>query len=289
MSGSHIKLLSGTLVLCAPWSVLADSTGHFASPTNIFDPASTPAQSIFGLSVFVLTTVAAIFIVVFSLLAYSVVKFRDRHDDDRSEPPQIYGSNQVELAWTVIPVLVVVGLFLATAHVIASIQNVERSPGSLEVVVIGHQFWWEYRYPDLKIVTANELHVPVSDPAHPTPTFLKLLSADTDHSFWVPRLAGKTDLIPNHPNRLWIDPLEAGLFLGSARSTAERNMPRCFCASTCNRVRSSIAGFANKRNRRTRARNARLLRTVGAFLNPLHASTAIPYRVRPPTGGLART
>jgi cytochrome c oxidase subunit II len=214
MSGSYMKLLSGTLVVCAPWSVIADPAGHHASPTNIFDPASTPAQSILGLSVFVLTTVAAIFIVVFSLLAYSVVKFRDRHDDDRSEPPQIYGSNQVELAWTVIPVLIVVGLFLATAHVIASIQNVTRSPGSLEVVVIGHQFWWEYRYPDLKIVTANELHVPVSDPAHPTPTFLTLLSADTDHSFWVPRLAGKTDLIPNHPNHLWIDPHEAGLFLG---------------------------------------------------------------------------
>src|SRR5882724_4107278 len=74
------------------------------SPTSIFAPVSTPAQSIFGLSVFVLMTVAVIFIVVFSLLAYAVVKFRDRHNDDRSEPPQIYGSNQVELAWTVIPV-----------------------------------------------------------------------------------------------------------------------------------------------------------------------------------------
>jgi cytochrome c oxidase subunit 2 len=63
-------------------------------------------------------------------------------------------------------------------------------------------------------VTANELHVPVSDPKHPTPTFLKLFSADTDHSFWVPRLAGKTDLIPNHPNSMWIDPHEAGLYLG---------------------------------------------------------------------------
>jgi len=289
MSGSHIKLLSETLFVCAPWSVLAGSTGHSASPTNIFDPASTPAQSISGLSLFVLTTVAAIFIVVFSLLAYSVVKFRDRHDDDRSEPPQIYSSNQVELAWTVIPVLIVVGLFLATAHVIASIQNVERSAGSLEVVVIGHQFWWEYRYPDLKIVTANELHVPVSDPAHPTPTFLKLLSADTDHSFWVPRLAGKTDLIPNHPNHLGSIRTKRGSSWGSARSTAERNMPRCCCASTCNRVRSSTAEFANRRNRRTRVQNARLLRTVNAFLNPLHASTAIPYRVRLPTGGLART
>src|SRR6266550_5516464 len=184
------------------------------SPTSIFAPASTPAQSIFGLSIFVLMTVGAIFIVVVSLLAYSVVKFRDSHDADGSEPPQIYGSNQVELAWTVIPVLIVVALFLATARVIASIQNATRPAGSMEVVVIGHQFWWEYRYPDLNIVTANELHVPLSDPAHPTPTFLTLLSADTDHSFWVPRLAGKTDLIPNHPNSMWIDPRETGLYLG---------------------------------------------------------------------------
>jgi cytochrome c oxidase subunit 2 len=184
------------------------------NPTSIFAPASTPAQSIFGLSIFVLTTVAIVFIVVFSLLAYVVVKFRDKHDDDRTEPPQIYGSGPVELAWTVIPVLIVVALFLATARVIGSIQDAPRPPGAIKVVAIGHQFWWEYRYPDLKIVTANELHVPVSDPEHPTPTFLTLLSADTDHSFWVPRLAGKTDLIPNHPNHTWIDPHETGLFLG---------------------------------------------------------------------------
>jgi cytochrome c oxidase subunit 2 len=87
-------------------------------------------------------------------------------------------------------------------------------PSAVEVSVIGHQYWWEYRYPGSNVVTANELHVPVSGPAHPTPTFLKLLSADTDHSFWVPRLAGKTDLIPNHPNSSWIDPHETGLYLG---------------------------------------------------------------------------
>lgn len=163
---------------------------------------------------FVLATVAIIFIVVAGLLAYSVLKFREKRGGANSEPPQIYGSGQIELAWTVIPVLIVVALFLATAHVIASVQNAARPPGALEVTVTGHQFWWEYRYPDSKVVTANELHVPVSDPAHPTPTFLTLLSADTDHSFWVPRLAGKTDLIPNHPNQLWIDPHELGLFLG---------------------------------------------------------------------------
>jgi cytochrome c oxidase subunit 2 len=183
-------------------------------PTNIFSPVSTPAQSIFGLSIFVLSTVTAIFVVVFALIAYAVVKYRGRRHDDRSEPVQIYGSNQVELAWTVIPFLIVLALFLAAARVIASIQEVPRPSNALEVVATGHQYWWEYRYPDLNIVTANELHVPVSDPAHPAPTFLSLLSADTDHSFWVPRLAGKTDLIPNHPNRTWIDPHQPGLFLG---------------------------------------------------------------------------
>ena len=183
------------------------------SPTSIFAPASTPAQSIFGLSILVISTVAVIFVVVFGLLAYVVVRFR-RRGHDRNEPPQIYGSTQVELAWTVVPVLVVVALFLASARVIAAVESARRPPGSLEVIVTGHQYWWEYRYPAFNITTANELHVPVSDPAHPTPTFLTLLSADTDHSFWVPRLAGKTDLIPNHPNSMWIDPHETGLFLG---------------------------------------------------------------------------
>jgi cytochrome c oxidase subunit II len=174
------------------------------SPTSIFAPVSTPAESIFGLSVFVFSIVAVIFVVVFALLASSY----------STEPAQIYGSTQVELAWTVIPVLIVVALFLAAARVIGSIQNQPRPQNAIEVIVIGHQYWWEYRYPSLNIVTANELHVPVSDPAHPTPTFLTLLSADTDHSFWVPRLGGKTDLIPNHPNQMWIDPHETGLFLG---------------------------------------------------------------------------
>src|SRR5438874_1212224 len=184
------------------------------SPTSIFAPVSTPADAIFELSMFVLAVTAGIFVVVFGLLVYAVVRFRRRRDDDGSEPPQVYGSYEVELAWTIVPVLIVVALFLATARVIASIQHPPKPKDALDVVVIGHQYWWEYRYPKFGVVSANELHVPVSDRAHPTPTFLTLLSADTDHSFWVPRLAGKTDLIPNHPNSMWIDPRETGLYLG---------------------------------------------------------------------------
>jgi cytochrome c oxidase subunit 2 len=105
-------------------------------------------------------------------------------------------------------------LFLATARVIYSTEHAPKPASTLEVTVIGHQFWWEYRYPKLGIVTANELHIPVSDPEHPTPTYLTMSSADTDHSFWIPRLAGKVDVIPNKVNTMWIDPATAGLYLG---------------------------------------------------------------------------
>jgi len=105
-------------------------------------------------------------------------------------------------------------LFFAAARVIHAIQQAPEPPGAIDVTVIGHQFWWEYRYPKLGVVTANELHIPVSDPAHPTPTFLTLLSADTDHSYWVPQLAGKTDLIPNRINHMWLDPHDPGVYVG---------------------------------------------------------------------------
>jgi cytochrome c oxidase subunit II len=184
------------------------------SVPSIFEPRSSPAESIYHLSHFVLAITGLIFLVVFGLLAYAVVKFRSRAADAQSEPAQVYGSTQIELAWTIIPILIVVVLFLATARVIHAIQDAVKPAAALEVTAIGHQFWWEFRYPALGIVTANELHVPVSDPAHPTPTFLKLLSADTDHSFWVPQLAGKTDLIPNRVNEMWMDPRQTGIYLG---------------------------------------------------------------------------
>ena len=206
-----VVLLAG--ILLAAGLCVAGPQGHNPVP-SIFRPHSTPADSIYHLSSFVLAITALIFVIVFTLLTYVVIKFRNRLADAEREPAQVYGSTQIELAWTIIPILIVVVLFLATARVIHAIQDAPKPATAVEVTVIGHQFWWEFRYPALGIVTANELHVPVSDPAHPTPTFLKLLSADTDHSFWVPQLAGKTDLIPNRVNEMWIDPHQAGIYLG---------------------------------------------------------------------------
>jgi len=206
-----ILILLASLILAT--SLCAANSASGPAIPSIFKPESTPADSIYHLSVFVLAITGIIFAIVFSLIAYAITKFR-RRADGGPEPPQVYGSNQMEIAWTVIPVLIVLVLFMATARVIHAIQDARMPEGAIEVTVIGHQFWWEFRYPALGIVTANELHVPVSDPSHPTPTFFKLLSADTDHSFWVPRLAGKTDLIPNRVNKMWIDPHEVGVYVG---------------------------------------------------------------------------
>lgn len=200
------------------WSSLAMQTpsGLAAGSTSIFEPAGTPAHSIFHLSLLVLGITGSIFLVVGGLLTYAVIRYRHRADDPNAqqEPAQIYGSTQIELSWTVIPILIVVMLFLATARIIFATQDAPKPAAALDVTVIGHQFWWEYRYPKYGIVTANELHIPVSDPKHPTPTYLSMSSADTDHSFWVPRLAGKIDVIPNRVNTLWLDPDAAGLYLG---------------------------------------------------------------------------
>jgi len=208
--------LVGLQTVLVTGAVKASTAASPADPAvpSIFSPSSTPAYSIYHLSLFVLAVTGFIFVVVFSLLAYAVIKFRLRAEDDGREPAQIYGSNQVELAWTVIPVLIVVVLFLAAARVIHAIEDAKFPPGTTEITAIGHQFWWEYQYPGQGFVTANELHVPVSDREHPTPTHITLLSADTNHSFWVPQLAGKTDLIPNRVNSMWIDPHETGVFVG---------------------------------------------------------------------------
>jgi cytochrome c oxidase subunit 2 len=205
-------LLSVVIVLLKGM-LFANTAGPSPVP-SIFDPASTPAHDIYHLSLFVMAICAAIFVVVFSLIIYAAIKYRRRASDDDCEPPQVYGSNQVELAWTVIPVLIVVVLFLASARVIHAIEDAQFPPDAIDVTATGHQFWWEFQYPKYGFVTANELHVPVSANGQSLPIHIVLLSADTDHSFWVPQLAGKTDLIPNRKNEMWIEPHEVGTYVG---------------------------------------------------------------------------
>ncbi|MFZ0395562.1 MAG: cytochrome c oxidase subunit II [Terracidiphilus sp.] len=204
--------LCRTAVVAAAFALAAPAA--FASlPTSIFAPHSTPAGDVYGLSIFVLAITGGIFVVVATLILYALIRFRSR-PTDTTEPPQVYGSMQIELSWTIIPILIIVMLFLTTARVLFSVQDAPKPAGALDVMVVGHQFWWEFRYPQYNVVTANELHVPVSSKSDPLPTFMTLTSADVMHSFWVPQLAGKTDVLPDRVNAMWIDPQKTGLYLG---------------------------------------------------------------------------
>jgi cytochrome c oxidase subunit 2 len=181
---------------------------------SIFAPESAPAHSISHIAGFVLAITGTIFVVVTGLLVYVVIRYRRRADDDGMEPAQVYGSGPVEAAWTTVPFLIVVVLTLTTARVIQEVQDARKPASALDVQVIGRQWWWEVRYPKLGIITANEIHVPVSQGGQRLPTFLDLRAADVVHSFWVPRLMGKIDLVPNKVNSMWIEPERPGLFLG---------------------------------------------------------------------------
>ena len=182
--------------------------------SSIFAPVSTPAMKERDLSVLVLILSAIVFVVVGGLIAYNVARFRAPSEDPGTEPPQVYGSAQVEAAWTVVPLLIVMVLMLCTARVIHEVQAAPQPPNAVEATVIGRQWWWEIRYPKLGVVTANELHIPMSDSTIRRPTWLTLESADVSHSFWIPRLAGKTDVIPNKTNRMWVEPFTPGTYLG---------------------------------------------------------------------------
>jgi cytochrome c oxidase subunit 2 len=196
----------------AAWALPTDNVVH--QTPSIFEPHSGPAQTIYHLSLFVMQITGAIFIVVASLLVFVIVRYRQRNPNDDTEPPQIYGSTQIELAWTVIPILIVFVLFLTTARILFAIQDQKMPPSALDVDAVGHQFWWEFRYPKLGFTAANELHVPLSTEQDPSITSLNLLSADVVHSFWVPTLFGKIDMFPNQVNHMWFNPEKAGMYVG---------------------------------------------------------------------------
>jgi cytochrome c oxidase subunit II len=201
--------------------LLADGATS-AQDLSIFHPASPPAESIRSLFILVLAVTAAIFLLVEGVLLYSIVRSR-RASPEGKEPPQVYGSMPIEIAWTAAPALIcfLLALILTRTEFEVRVNPDTPPPGSkpLYVTVIGHQWWWEYVYDqydgeDLGIITANELHVPAGEDGVPRPVYLTLQSADVSHSFWVPRLAGKTDLIPGRTNHMWFQTSQQGLFLG---------------------------------------------------------------------------
>jgi cytochrome c oxidase subunit II len=182
-----------------------------SAPDNLstLDPVAAPADSIRDLFFLVTAICAVIFILVGGMLVYCIVRFRRQPGDNR-EPPQFYGSQPVELAWTLAPLLTCFVLFLVIIRYVNDVRRDEPPPNSLHITVRGHQWWWEYDYPEEGVKTANELHLPVN-----RPVFLHLESADVAHSFWIPRLSGKTDVIPGRTNIMWFSANRTGTFQGN--------------------------------------------------------------------------
>lgn len=181
----------GTAVSVALWSAVVTACGADRHPQTTLDPASDIARDIAGLQAMIFWWIMGVLLVVTAVLIYVLVRFRDR--PDAPEPRRIHGNNTLEILWTLGPAVIVVLILVPTVKTI--FRSYQEPPaGAVRVEAIAHQWWWEFRYPDLGVVTANQIHVPTGRPVH-----LSLSSADVLHNFWAPRLAGKRYTYPRLP------------------------------------------------------------------------------------------
>lgn len=173
-----------------------------------FSPHSAQAQSIAAVFSLWLVIAAIIFLIVAAGVTYAIARFRARTHAD-GEPRQIFGSPRLEIAWTVIPLLIVTGLFVATVRVMIAVdapQDTDRSP---QVVITGHQWWWEARYPN-GMVVPWDIHIPSGHRLR-----ARIESADVIHDFWVPELARKMDAVPGRWGYIWLEADTPGPYSGT--------------------------------------------------------------------------
>lgn len=183
-------------------------TGTFmllGSIWRIFDPDSPHARAIFNLGLVSGVIFAGIFAIVTSLVVYALMRFRWR--EGAEDPPQYPGNRAIEITWTAIPCVIVAFLFALTARAM-SVADPPPAPDP-DITVVGHQWWWEIRYPKLGVVTANEIHVPIGKAFS-----VRLDSMDVLHEFWVPELGRKMTAVPGHPNHIWLEADTPGSYLG---------------------------------------------------------------------------
>jgi cytochrome c oxidase subunit 2 len=139
-----------------------------------------------------------VFVLVEAALIFIVIKYRRR--ENQPTPPQTHGSTKLEITWTLIPAVILVFIAVPTVRTIF-ITQAQAAPGSLNIDVTGHQWWWEFRYAEYGVTTANEIYLPVGRTVN-----FRLRSADVIHSFWTPQLGGKRDVVTNRTNYLWYTP-----------------------------------------------------------------------------------
>ena len=190
--------LAGLLALVGT-ACAADAPQDYISGQN--GPVAERADELWDVT---FAIAVAIFFIVELLLVYTIVRFRAKPG---REAKQFHGNTKVEVVLTVIPALILAGLAVPTVQTIFDLSS--RPDGALDVTVTARQFWWEYEYKDAGVITANEMHIPVD-----TPVYLTLQGEDVIHSFWVPKLAGKQDVVPGRTNHMTIQAEEPGRYQG---------------------------------------------------------------------------
>ncbi|HUQ63472.1 MAG TPA: cytochrome c oxidase subunit II [Acidimicrobiales bacterium] len=244
MSGRRHRLLkcSGVVLLL----LFLVACGSKKTPQNSLSPAGEYARTIDNLIDPVFIVAAVVFVLVEGLALLFVIRYRQRPGP---EPVQVHGNTRLEVGWTLVPFLILVTIAVPT--IITIFKLADEPPNAVNVTVIGHQWWWEYRYDDLGIVSANELHLPVGRPVQ-----LKLQSVDVIHSYWVPRLNGKTDVVPGRTNHSKLKAERPGTYIGQCtefcglshanmRNRAVAQTPADFDAWVKGQQQAAVAPAAN--------------------------------------------
>ena len=175
---------------------------------GIFNPSSPEMEAMADLTYYVIAISVVILAIIVVGVTYIIIRYRKKPGDN-TEPYQNFGDLRLEIVWTVIPIAIVAVLFQLTCSTMKEIDPpiADREP---DVIVIGHQWWWEFYYPDSGVLTANEMHIPVGEKL-----LLRIESIDVIHDFWVPELGPKIDAVPGHTNHLWMAASEPGVYLGA--------------------------------------------------------------------------
>lgn len=172
---------------------------------RVFQPDSPQARSIYNLAVISGLVLTAIFAIVTGMVVYALM--RCRWYEGAADPRQVAGNRKIEITWTAIPCVIVLALFALTAR---AMRQADPPPApDPDIVVTGHQWWWEIRYPKSGVIVANEIHIPTGRAIS-----VRLDSTDVLHEFWVPELGRKMTAVPGHPNHIWIGADNPGTYLG---------------------------------------------------------------------------
>ena len=201
---SFIRILAAALLP----AILAIAAGCSASdPQNTFAPSGDVAKQINDLFFPIGWLTIAVFFFVEGLLIYVLIRFR--HRAGAALPKQTHGNTRLELAWTAVPGVLMIALAFPVVAAIFSLAEPPDDEAHINVTVTASQWFWDFEYPDLGVVTSNEMHIPLDKPV-----VLTLKSNDVIHSFWVPKLGGKLDIVPGHINTMWFNATETGNYSG---------------------------------------------------------------------------